>query len=252
MKRRETFTLTELLVVIAAGTLVSAVVLASLGDAKEKVQAAACASNLREIGVAISLYADDHADYYPPGFMGAGGSFAGGDWPLFICPYIAKQCQTSYGSTINSSPVFLCPSGVQPGSYSNLPVRVMYSAHTVLMPSSFSGFPLYKRNRVVRPSEVVLATEGIQTSVYFPGSFDAAANFEKVGASIQPYNPTTAEQVLTTNAVTGSNQDGDVINVGRIRFRHFSNSGANFLFCDGHVETKVIGQLKRRNFMYDP
>ena len=66
MKRREAFTLSQLLVLIAIGALVGSILLASLGDAKEKVQAAACMSNLREISMAIRLYVDDNDGFMPP------------------------------------------------------------------------------------------------------------------------------------------------------------------------------------------
>jgi prepilin-type processing-associated H-X9-DG protein len=245
MKRRDAFTMTELLVLIPIAALLGVLLLASLGDAKEKAKSAVCMNNLREIGVAISLYANDHDDYYPPGFVATVG-----DWPFFIGSYLGKK-PTTYGNPIDSSKALLCPSGVQ--SQTNLPVRLMYSAHTRLMPpSSIPSYGLYKRGRVARPTEIVLVADGIQTSVYYPGSFDAAANFEGVATSKLAYNPATADVVLTTNALAGSNQDGVGPNLGKIRLRHFGNSGANFLFCDGHVEGKVVGQLKARNFMYDP
>jgi Protein of unknown function (DUF1559) len=130
MKRGDAFTLTELLVLISVGTMLSAVLVASLGDAKEKAQTAVCASNLRQIGVAISMYANDHNDYFPPGYNG------NGDWPLIIAPYVGKS-QTSYGPVpVVSSRVFLCPSGVQSGAHLGLPVRLMYSCHRVMMPGS--------------------------------------------------------------------------------------------------------------------
>jgi type II secretory pathway pseudopilin PulG len=70
MKRREAFTLTELLVLIAAGALVGSVLLASLDDAKEKVQAAARLSNLREISLAVRLYTDDNNGFMPAASYG--------------------------------------------------------------------------------------------------------------------------------------------------------------------------------------
>ena len=258
MKRHAAFTLTELLILISVGTVLSALLVASLGDAKDKAQAAVCANNLREIGVAISMYANDHNDYYPPGYTGLS------DWPLIIGPYLGKP-HTTYAQTIDSSRAFLCPSGVQPGAHNNLPVRLMYSAHRILMPSSSEGYPLYKRSRAARASEVVLVADGVQQSVYYAGEFAAAANFDHVGAAIQFYCPgggcsppftgviagTTPDNVMTTNAIAGSNTD-DTPNAGKIRFRHSGNTVANFLFCDGHVEGMALGQVKFRNLYFDP
>jgi prepilin-type processing-associated H-X9-DG protein len=262
MKRREAFTLTELLVLIAAGAMFSAVMIASLDGAKDKAQAAVCASNLRQIGVAISMYANDHNDYYPPGYTAGGLS----DWPLIIGPYLGKP-PTTYAQTIVSSRAFLCPSGVQPGANNGLPVRLMYSAHRVLMPSSSEGYPFYRRSRAARASEVVLVADGVQQTHYYAGEFDAAANFDHVSAAIQFYCPGGAcpappgyfgvfpgavpDLIMSTNAIAGDNAD-DEVSVGKIRFRHSGNTVANFLFCDGHVSGMALGQVKFRNLYFDP
>ena len=54
------FTLIELLVVIAIIALLLAILIPSLRKAKEKVKETSCKSNLRNVGIAMLMYLDDH------------------------------------------------------------------------------------------------------------------------------------------------------------------------------------------------
>jgi prepilin-type N-terminal cleavage/methylation domain-containing protein/prepilin-type processing-associated H-X9-DG protein len=56
------FTLIELLVVIGIIALLAALLLPVLGRAKAKGQGVACSNNLRQLGLALLLYADDNQD----------------------------------------------------------------------------------------------------------------------------------------------------------------------------------------------
>ncbi len=83
-RRTRGFTLIELLVVIAIITILAALLFPVFARAREKARTASCASNLRQIGLATSLYAEDAGGVYPPRFTVLGEIY----WWDLADPYV--------------------------------------------------------------------------------------------------------------------------------------------------------------------
>src|SRR2546425_2646692 len=63
--RRRAFTLIELLVVIAIIAILAAILFPVFAQAREKARQATCVSNLKQLGTAAMMYAQDYDETWP-------------------------------------------------------------------------------------------------------------------------------------------------------------------------------------------
>ena len=97
---RRAFTLTELLVTIAIIGVLAALLLTALGEARGTAQKATCINNVRQIGLALLMYAGDHADSLRA---------ATNDYHIYFTYREDIQPYLSRGGSSTNEQLFTCP-----------------------------------------------------------------------------------------------------------------------------------------------
>jgi prepilin-type processing-associated H-X9-DG protein len=116
-------------VVIAIISILSAILLPALSNAKKRAHRAVCISNLKQIGIALQNYIDDHEDYLP----GPVWSTAKADYDKNASWELVYHLATYFSSPEPSGQnvlckVFVCPGYERyaPGAYGGLSGRKIW------------------------------------------------------------------------------------------------------------------------------
>ena len=119
---RRGFTLIELLVVIAIIAILAAILFPVFARAREKARQSSCMSNLKQMGLAILMYAQDYDETLPRHCYQPRPAIPFGDWPwsyavqpyvrntqMFLCPSNSgwrneAKCCGGYGYNLSTTP----------------------------------------------------------------------------------------------------------------------------------------------------
>jgi prepilin-type N-terminal cleavage/methylation domain-containing protein/prepilin-type processing-associated H-X9-DG protein len=203
---REAFTLIELLVVVAVLGILGALLLPALASAKRAGISAKCKSNLRQIGIALSLYTSE-CDSYPLysftyRLLDGPGNTPGPVNPATVCPVRIGKYRDEMSYIYNNFPGWQWPTVVTP--------TFPFLGGTFRLVNGARGLIPTRSSEVRVPSDTIAFTDG----AYYTTLDSLRFTMLKVYGD---YPWTGTEDI----------------------YPH--TDGVNQVFCDGHVEV-----LRRR------
>jgi len=134
--RRAGFTLIELLVVIAIIAILASILFPVFARARSKARQSACMSNLRQLGTALAMYADDYDEMLPLWSLVGGAPDGSGrlpgpayTWDTQLFPYMKNTqilvcSENPYGRTYRSYALPRYISGQALGAIGNVTATV--------------------------------------------------------------------------------------------------------------------------------
>jgi prepilin-type N-terminal cleavage/methylation domain-containing protein/prepilin-type processing-associated H-X9-DG protein len=234
---RRGFTLIELLTVIAIIGILASILIPTVGAVRQSAHQTRSLSNLRQIALAMNLYADSNQDRFPPGYFFQPGE---GEmiWTTSLMPYLGMQGKV-YNARMS---IFASPLAQIPVRDGNPDAGVMpstYSVHGLLGGDISGGDNRLPRNQVQRPTQVILVGEGTQraNNTYANASFGNPAAWR------------TRNSGENLNALIPTESDADGIG-GALRYRGRGDT-APVAFVDGHVKSLKKGTVTFGNLIAD-
>jgi prepilin-type processing-associated H-X9-DG protein len=224
--------LIELLVVIAIIAILAAILFPVFAQAREKARQTKCASNLKQVGMAFNMYAQDYDGMLMTVRNGQ--------------PWGAILFNSKY---LSSNQVCFCPS-IIPGDREITNPLAKWTPPGTTGDRYYSGctYGIYTRSDYkVDSYQVCVDTDSTPTTIMYFDKIDTPSNYVLVTECSAALGTSTPFPYWFFNRV--SNNGGETKPWSAIDLtRH--NGSANALFADGHVERGTKARFRTTQLKY--
>ncbi len=271
---RRGFTLIELLVVIAIIAILAAILFPVFAQAKEAAKKTSCLSNLKQVGLALMMYANDNDDMHAQAEYGGAGAGPHITWTTVAYPYIKNgdfKVDDSGGSapgvqiSTGKAGIFMCPDAPQLDVNNPDVEGYVYGVHIDILAQNYGRFPTdpdilppMTTTEIDTPADKIIVMEKGENQPdgwNYPWFHSVQFEWMNENIATQAGNPATVYKdgvdiYLGQSAYDArhdtdcnSNDAGAWECAASARYRHNGSTG-NFTFGDGHAKSQQKYAMK--------